>query len=233
MLWRDNNSGSKGVTDRIGMEDISQIKVDGLCDEEECFDEILLHNLQASVDRTPGDLFLVLHQKGSHGPLYYKRVPDSFRKFTPECRQDEVQECSKEEIVNSYDNTILYTDYFLAKTLDFLKANENRYETALLYMSDHGESLGENDIYLHGAPYVFAPDGQTHIPFLAWMSPSFADDAGVDLSALRKKTDEPYSHDNLFHTVLGLFDIQTEIYRSDLDLFASVRKPHTIPVAVK
>jgi lipid A ethanolaminephosphotransferase len=200
-------------------------KVDGLCRDDECLDEILLQDLQTVLDRAPGDLFVVLHQKGSHGPLYYKRVPDAFRKFTPECRQDEVQKCSQEEIVNSYDNTILYTDHFLAEAIDFLKSNAARYDAALLYMSDHGESLGENGIYLHGAPYFIAPEEQTHIPFVAWLSAGLAQDAGIDVAGLKTKTAEPYAHDHLFHSVLGLFDIKTDAYRADLDLFAPWRNP--------
>lgn len=225
VLWRDNNSGSKGVSARVATEDLSKLKIDGLCRDGECLDEVLLQNLQAAVDQAEGDLFVILHQKGSHGPLYYKRVPDAFRKFTPECRQDEVQKCSQEQIVNSYDNTILYTDHFLAETIKFLKANSAKYDTALLYMSDHGESLGENGIYLHGAPYFFAPEGQTHIPFVAWLSDGFMRDAGIDLAGVRAKTTEPSSHDNLFHSVLGLFDVKTDAYRSDLDLFAPSRRP--------
>lgn len=225
VLWRDNNSGSKGVASRVAMEDLTKLKVDGLCRDGECFDEILLRELQPAIDRTPGDIFVVLHQKGSHGPLYYKRVPDAFRKFTPECRQDEVQKCSQEQIVNSYDNTILYTDHFLAETIDFLKGNSDRYDPALIYMSDHGESLGENGIYLHGAPYFMAPAGQTHIPFVVWLSPGFAQQTGIDLAGLKGKVTEPYSHDNLFPSILGLFDIRTEAYRADLDLFAPWRKP--------
>jgi len=220
VLWRDNNSGSKGVSARVTTESMRKLKVDGLCRDNECFDEILLHNLQENLDQAQGDLFVILHQKGSHGPLYYKRVPDSFRKFTPECRLDEVQKCSQEQIVNSYDNTILYTDYFLARTIDLLKSNAEKYDTALLYMSDHGESLGENGIYLHGAPYFMAPKEQTHIPFVAWLSDGFAKDAAIDREKLKASSNAAYSHDNLFHTVLGLFSIKTEIYRPDYDIFS-------------
>ncbi len=226
VLWRDNNSGSKGIADRVAFEDSTKLQRDGLCrDNNECFDEILLRNLQEIIDQTAGDLFLVLHQKGSHGPLYYRRVPDNFRKFTPECRQDDVQKCSREEIVNSYDNTILYTDYLLAKTIDLLKSNADRADTALIYMSDHGESLGENGIYLHGAPYIIAPAEQTHIPFISWLSEGFVKDTGIDLELLRGRVDAEYSHDNLFHTILGLFSVKTEIYRSEFDVFASRRQP--------
>ena len=223
VLWRDNNSGSKSVADRVAYEDLANSRVAGLCRDGECFDEILLHDLQEAIDRADGDLFLVLHQKGSHGPLYYRRVPDAFRKFTPECRQDEVQTCSREEITNSYDNTILYTDHFLAQTIDFLQSNARAYDTALLYMSDHGESLGENGIYLHGAPYFLAPEEQTHVPCIVWLSEGFTRDAGLDLLRLRQTTAQAYSHDNLFHTILGMFDVKTNVYRAEFDLFAPGR----------
>lgn len=223
-LWRDNNSGSKGVANRVVTEDMSKLKVDGLYHEGESFDEVLLYNLQETIDQTGEDFFVVLHQKGSHGPLYYKRVPEAYRKFTPECRLDEVQNCSQEQIINSYDNTILYTDHFLTETIELLKDNAKKYDSVMLYMSDHGESLGENGIYLHGTPYFFAPDGQTHIPFIAWLSPEFQQDTDLGLDGLREKTADPYSHDNLFHTVLGLFDIRTDAYQPDLDVFAPWRK---------
>lgn len=220
VLWRDNNSGSKGVADRVVYQDMSGSKDPALCPDGECFDEILLQNLRDTITANKGDLFVVLHQKGSHGPLYYKRVPETFRRFTPECRRDDVQNCSRDEIVNAYDNTILYTDHVLAKTIDLLKGLAPETDTALLYMSDHGESLGERGIYLHGAPYLIAPEEQTHIPFVAWLSDGFAKDAGIDRERLRQASAAAYSHDNLFHTVLGLFSVYTEIYRPDNDIFA-------------
>lgn len=220
VLWRDNNSGSKGVAARVPYEEMAGTQDDELCRDGECFDEILLKNLATTIAKASGDLFVVLHQKGSHGPLYYKRVPDTCKEFAPECRQDDVQKCSREEIVNAYDNTILYTDRFLAETIDLLRELSPHAETALLYMSDHGESLGENGIYLHGAPYFIAPGEQTHIPFVAWLSDAFARDAGIDLERAKGRQDAEFSHDNLFHTVLGLFSVTTEAYRPELDVFA-------------
>lgn len=220
VLWRDNNSGSKGVADRVGYQDMSGLKVAEFCPDGECFDEILLQDLEETIAQSRGDLFVVLHQKGSHGPLYYKRIPEAFHRFTPECRQDDVQNCSREEILNAYDNTILYTDHFLARTIDLLKKASPDVETALLYMSDHGESLGENGLYLHGAPYLIAPEEQKHIPFVAWLSDEFAKDAGIDRQRLRQQSAAAYSHDNLFHTVLGLFSVNTKIYRPDYDIFS-------------
>src|SRR5690606_14753139 len=100
------------------------------------------------------DTVLVLHQIGSHGPAYYLRYPESYRRFRPDCRSAEFSDCSKEEIVNAYDNTILYTDHILASVIDRLAGEQGRLDTAMLYMSDHGESLGEFGLYLHGTPYM-------------------------------------------------------------------------------
>lgn len=220
VLWRDNNSGGKGVCNRVAREDMTDLKVPELCNSEECFDMILLHDLQAYVDGLQGDAVIVLHQKGSHGPAYYLRVPDRFKVFTPVCATNQVQECSDREIVNAYDNTILYTDYFLSQVIEFLKKNSERNNTAMIYVSDHGESLGENNIYLHGMPYFLAPDEQKHVPFVLWLSDGFADSNHFDKSYLRSIGGQPFSHDNLFHSVLGMMGVQTRVYNPRLDMFA-------------
>jgi len=220
VLWRENNSGDKGIAARLLKEDMADHKVAGLCNSEECFDMILLNGLQDYVDKLQGDAVIVLHQKGSHGPAYYLRVPDRFKVFTPVCDTNQVQECSDRDIVNAYDNTILYTDYFLGQVIDFLKKNSERDNTAMIYVSDHGESLGENNIYLHGMPYFLAPDEQKHVPFVLWLSQGFADSDHLDPAYLRSISDQPFSHDNLFHTVLGMMGVRTEVYNPQLDMFA-------------
>ncbi len=217
VIWRDNNSGCKGVCDRVEYKDLSRHEG---CDGGECYDEILLEGLEVIIDRAERDLFIVLHQKGSHGPAYYKRVPEAFRRFTPVCNDGELKNCPGSDIVNAYDNTILYTDHVLARIIGLLQNRESRYDTALLYVSDHGESLGEKNLYLHGTPYLLAPEEQIHIPFLLWLSPAYAEDFGIDAQCLRQKTAEPYSHDNLFHSLLGMLDIATADYKKSLDIFA-------------
>jgi lipid A ethanolaminephosphotransferase len=193
-----------------------------LCNSEECYDEVLLGGLADLIDKSQRDLLIVLHQKGSHGPAYYKRVPERFRRFTPVCSDSELKHCSKDEIVNAYDNTILYTDYFLSRVLGILKERASR-DTALLYLSDHGESLGENNLYLHGTPYLFAPEEQTHVPFLLWLSETYAQDFAIDSQCLRQKAGGDYSHDNLFHSLLGMLEITTADYDASLDIFAGCR----------
>jgi lipid A ethanolaminephosphotransferase len=214
ILWRDNNSSSKGVALRVPYEDYRNPKSNPICDIE-CRDEGMLNGLQEYIDRQKkGDILIVLHQMGNHGPAYYKRYPKSFEIFTPTCKTNELNECSKEEIGNAYDNAILYTDYFLSKVISLLKQNSNRFETAMLYIGDHGESLGENRIYLHGLPYWMAPESQKHIPAIFW----FGDGFKIDRNLLRNKTAKEYSQDNLFHTVLGLMEVKTTVYNKNMDI---------------
>ncbi len=162
---------------------------------------------------------IVLHQLGNHGPSYYSRYPQRLRRFTPDCRTPELGKCSREEIVNAYDNAILYADEFLAKTIHTLSADPSR-DTAMIYLSDHGESLGENGLYLHGVPYAIAPKTQLKVPMAMWVSPGFASGSGIDMRCMRQHSSDPASHDNLFHSVLGLMQVSTQVYDSARDLFA-------------
>lgn len=224
VVWLDNNAGCKGVCNGVKNESVAHAKHPKLCTAEECYDDILLYKLKDRIGKARSDLVVVLHQKGSHGPAYYKRIPGEYRKFTPECRSVNLQDCTTSEIVNSYDNTILYTDHFLYSVIGFLKGNATRFDTAMIYMSDHGESLGENGLFLHGFPYALAPDTQIHIPFLSWISKEYSDDFEIDKNCLMKKRKLRYSHDNLFHSVLGLLQVNSEIYNPGLDVFSACRK---------
>ncbi|MCD6292499.1 MAG: phosphoethanolamine--lipid A transferase [Deltaproteobacteria bacterium] len=224
IFWRDNNSSSKGVARRVKYEKLAAAVLPeaeklGLARDGEYFDEALLYNLQEFIDHSDHDnLLIVLHQKGSHGPAYYKRHPENFSRFTPEYCCNTPQNSILEELTNAYDNTILYTDYFLAQTIEFLKKNAAEYDTFLFYMSDHGESLGENGIYLHSLPYFMAPDEQKHIAAIAWLSESTARNHHIDISALKQCRNLPISHDYIFHSLLGIFNVQSEIYDRKLDL---------------
>ena len=220
VLWRDNNSGCKGACDRVASEQMSELHIDPYCNSEECFDPILLHGLDDYLSQLKSDGVIVLHQKGSHGPTYFKRYPEEFRQFMPVCATSELQNCSQEEIVNAYDNTILYTDYFLSQVIAFLKQHGDQFNGAMFYVSDHGESLGEDNVYLHGLPYFIAPEQQTHVPMIAWLSPEFQQVKGMDNACLAQVKDGEYSHDNLFHTVLGLMGVATKVYDSKLDIFS-------------
>ena len=168
------------------------------------------------------DLFIVLHQKGSHGPAYYKRTPDNFHKFKPICKSIELQQCSSEEITNGYDNTILYTDYFLSQVISILKEN-NDADTAMFYVSDHGQSLGEDGIYLHGMPYLVAPKHQKHIPMIIWLSENFTMDFGIDKGCVSKQVEKEFSHDNLFHSILDLLKIDTKALKNSLSFFQNCK----------
>jgi lipid A ethanolaminephosphotransferase len=223
VLWRDNNSGCKHVCARVPTEHQQDFEAPALCRGAECYDEALLTGLQAYLDGLEGDALLVLHQNGSHGPAYHARTPVGFKRFLPECVDGEVQRCSREAIVNAYDNTILYTDFVLAELIDLLGRNAERLDSALLYVSDHGESLGEHGLYLHGLPYALAPDEQTHVPMLAWLSPGFASARSIDLACLDERRSEPRSHDHVFHSLLGLFGVESRVYRPERDLFAPCR----------
>lgn len=223
VLWRDNNSGCKGVCARVPTQDTTKLHVPAFCNDEACFDEILLYRLRDWLDKYTGNAFIVLHQHGSHGPEYYKRYPPAFNKFKPVCRSNRPQECSRQEIINAYDNTILYTDYFLSRVIEFLQAQSQHYQTAMLYMSDHGESLGENGLYLHGFPYIIAPREQKHVPYLLWLSPDIAKAEQINTTCMQATKNHAVSHDNLFATVLGMMRVQTQVYRPAQDLLAPCR----------
>jgi lipid A ethanolaminephosphotransferase len=219
VLWRDNNSGCKGACDRVPNEDVSHLNLAQYCADGECHDEALLHNLQAYLDRLTRDTVVVLHMKGSHGPAYYKRYPAAFERFTPVCKEVQLDRCDTASIVNAYDNSLLYTDHVLAATIDLLRSNAARLDTAMLYLSDHGESLGEHGMYLHGVPYAMAPSEQTHIPMLLWFSDGMQRSSGISAECLRQQAGQPVSQDNLFHSVIGLMGVRTAVYQPPLDIF--------------
>lgn len=226
VIWRDNDSGgAKGVADRVGEEKLYNVTIDGLCNSGGCYDTILLKDLDKKLSEAkPGkDIFLVLHQKGSHGPAYYLRYPEEFRRYGPECLSSDLQNCSREEIVNTYDNTIAYTDYFLGRVAETMTSYSSDYDVAMLYVSDHGESLGEYGLYLHGLPYAVAPEEQIHVPMVLWMPEKSARGFGVNMQRLHESASKSYSHDNLFHSVLGLMEVETELYEKDKDIFAQCR----------
>ncbi len=225
VLWRENNSGCKGICERVETEVLSNLDVPELCRPDECYDEILLHGLQERIDRATGDMVVVLHQKGSHGPGYHLRYPERFKVFRPTCETTSLEECTAEEIANAYDNTILYTDFVLARTIELLERNGKRFDAAMVYVSDHGESLGENGVYLHGIPSIVAPDVQTHVPMIVWLSAGYEQRLELDVARLSSGRNRELSHDNLFHSVLGLLEVETSVYRADLDIFRDGRRP--------
>lgn len=205
VIWIDNNSG--------GAKDVNKRNKNNINIENEKYDEVLLENLNKKIDTNYEDTFIVLHQEGSHGPTYFKRYPDKYKHFTPTCDTQDLEKCTQEQIINTYNNTIVYTDYIINETIEIIKTYENKYETTVIYVSDHGESLGENGIYLHGLPYLVAPENQKHIPAIFYTSNK------NKLNNIKLKTNDNLSHDNLFHTILGLFNVETKEYIKNLDIF--------------
>lgn len=220
LLWLDNNSDSKGVADRIDYQSYKSPDTNPVCDVE-CRDEGMLENLHAFIaDHPRGDLFVVLHQMGNHGPAYSKRYPAEFEQFTPVCKTNLLENCDTQELINAYDNAILYTDFFLSRVIGLLKTNSREFETAMFYVGDHGESLGENGLYLHGIPNFIAPDSQRHVPFIFWASENFK---GIDMKSLAEESDAHFTHDNMFHTILGSLGIETAVYDQRLDILHPTR----------
>jgi lipid A ethanolaminephosphotransferase len=224
VLWLDNNSSCKGTCDRVSYESLKNLKIPTLCNDRECFDNILLHDIDKKVNAMNGNKVIVLHPKGSHGPDYYNRYPSEMEIFKPVCKVNTLQDCTSEEINNAFDNTIHMTDQFLNNTIEWLKTQSSAYNTALIYISDHGESLGEKKLYLHGMPYLFAPTEQKHVPFFMWFSPNFEQENGINRQCLNSKVDTDYSHDNLFHTTLGLLNVSTSLYNQELDMVGQCRQ---------
>lgn len=207
VVWRDNNSSSKGVADRVMFEDYKTAETNPNCDVE-CRDIGMLDGFDALVKsgEPPKDTLILLHQMGNHGPAYYQRYPKDFEEYNPVCMTNELSKCVAQSVINGYDNAIRYTDYFLSNVIDTLKTYEQDYEVVMVYISDHGESLGENNIYLHGLPYNFAPDAQKHVPALIW-SPS---SNNIDADSLSRMVDQPVSHDFITPTLLSFFGIMTD-----------------------
>ena len=227
VLWLDNQSGCKGVCDRVPNATTRELQLPGLCEGGECFDEAMLNGLNeriAALDpvRRARGVVLVLHQMGSHGPAYSRRTPADRKPFQPECTSNTLSSCTPAQLANAYDNTIAYTDHFLDRSLQWLqqRAQASQYDTGLVYLSDHGESLGENGLYLHGVPYALAPDQQTRVPMVAWLSPGLQAHIRVGPDCLRQRATEPLSHDHFFHTVLGLMDVTTRAHEPALDALA-------------
>ena len=220
--WWDNNTGDQVVAKRVGWAKVDATLDAAACAEGECTDDALLTVIDRTIATMKDDTVLILHMIGSHGPAYHLRYPQARAVFTPDCRTAQFADCSPEEIVNAYDNSILQTDRVLAAAIDRAEAAPGILP-AVLYMSDHGESLGEGGLYLHAAPRFMAPEVQTRVPFVLWLSDRFSDAMGIDPACLVAGATAPVSHDNLFHTVLGLMDVQTAVRGDDLDLSAPCR----------
>lgn len=228
VLWLDNQSGCKGVCDRVPSQNVAR-NLPGICAAGECLDDALLAGLDdrmaaLPLERRSRGVVLVMHQMGSHGPAYFRRSPPGAKRFTPECTSNNLPECEPSTLRNAYDNSIAYTDSVLSSSIDWLKKREGEFLPALVYVSDHGESLGEKNLYLHGLPWAIAPDVQKKVPWITWTSMSFSSSTGLDLGCLRRRAPLPMSHDNYFHSVLGLLQVRTSVYSYAMDAYAPCRR---------
>ena len=225
--WRDNQSGCKGVCDGLPGDTVAALAPPGLCEGERCLDEGLVRDIDARLRGARGTQLWVFHMLGNHGPAYFRRYPPAFARFQPECRDDDLRRCTAEQVVNAYDNALLYTDHVLATTVRALQSRAGEVDSALLYVSDHGESLGERGLFLHGLPYAIAPVEQTRVPMVWWASAGFEKAAGLRSGCLeghlRQRAEQPAAHDHLFHTLLGALDVRTALHERDRDLLAACR----------
>ncbi|WP_426389109.1 phosphoethanolamine transferase [Variovorax sp. R-27] len=232
VFWLDNQAGCKDVCTRIpnasAFDGLDAATKKALCDGDECLDDVMLKGLDERIAALPAErrakgIVLVMHQMGSHGPAYYKRSAADVKRFLPECKTNALAECGHAELMNVYDNSIVQTDRFLGQTIDWLKAQSKQYDPAMLYVSDHGESLGEYGLFLHGVPYSFAPEAQKHVPMVTWFSEGMSERRKLSRSCMEAGLDAPLTHDNLYHTVLGVMDVTTPTYKPALDALASCR----------
>ncbi len=223
--WVDNQSGCKGVCEGLPTTHTAG-RQSPQCAQGRCLDEELLSDLDRQLEQAQGTQLLVLHLLGSHGPAYFRRYPPAFARFQPACQNDDLARCTAAEVANAYANSVLYTDHVLARAINRLQAHQDQVDSALVFVSDHGESLGEHGLFLHGLPYAIAPDVQTRVPMVTWFSPGLEAASGLRPGCLRPAlarraaavTDDPVTHDHLFHTVLGLLDVQTQAREASLNL---------------
>ena len=226
VLWLDNQSGCKGACDRVPNINTANLQDAELCPSNECYDAVMLKNLEQRIAALPAErrakgVVLVLHQMGSHGPAYHLRSPPAFKRFMPECTDNYLQNCTASELTNAYDNTVAYTDHVLSSAIDWLKAQQASYAPALMYVADHGESLGEHNLYLHGLPYLIAPDVQKHVPWITWLSDGFVRQSSINTACLRTRAQVSVTHDQYFHSVLGLLQIRSASYDPQQNAYAA------------
>lgn len=214
VVWRTNNWGEPPL---VVEEYTKGSELRPSCTENNCdYEEVLLTGLVERIQASKRDkVLVVLHTKGSHGPSYHTRYPEEFAVFKPVCKSVELDKCTQDELTNAYDNTIIYTDYFLDQTIKKLEQLADR-PTAMIYVSDHGESLGEYGLYLHGTPNAIAPAVQLEIPFIVWMSEGFKQLHDIDSSVF---TQPEYSHSNVFHSVMGALGVNASVYDETLNIF--------------
>lgn len=215
VIWRENNSSCKGNCTRITTE--------VFCQDNTCLDEVMQKDLKEKIRSIDDNIVLVLHQYGSHGPDYYLRYPKEFEIYKPVCESEILKDCSYEELVNAYDNSIVYNSYLAAEMLKDLSAFDDEYNIVVFYTSDHGESLGEDGFYMHSGVYDRSPAYQKEVPFWVWMPEKTKKNMNYSSVCLTNQTKRQASHDNLFHSMLGVAGLKIEAYNPELDIFAKCR----------
>ena len=206
VLWRTTNWGEPPVHIEK-YHQVEQIK-ERYPEANTEYDEVLLTGLKEEIDNsTNNKVFVVLHTSTSHGPTYNKKYPAQFEKFTPVCNTVEMSKADPAELNNAYDNSILYTDYLIHSTIEILRGVTDR-SCCVLFVSDHGESLGENNLYMHGVPMSMAPREQIEIPFIVWTSDK----------SLKIKNQEVGQY-HTFHSVMDFFGMRSPIYDETKTIF--------------
>ncbi|MBY0244135.1 MAG: phosphoethanolamine--lipid A transferase EptA [Sphingobacteriaceae bacterium] len=207
VIWRTTNWGEPPlhIKNYQSGNDLRALYKDKATD----YDEILVAGLKEQILASKKDkILIVLHTNTSHGPSYNEKYPSNFEKFKPVCKSVELGNCAQTELINAYDNTILYTDYILSQVIENLKSLK-AYKSSMIFVSDHGESLGENKLYMHGLPMSLAPKEQYEIPFIVWVSDS----------RTQLKPNQVLSQNHVFHSVLNFLSIESPIYKEEMNIF--------------
>jgi len=221
LRWLENQGGAKDSCPPQRVETPKANKI--YCDSEDCQDMVLMRTVQEAIanPKKASHELMVLHTMGSHGPAYWRRTPADFRPFGQGCVNDDMTACTKEEVRDSYDNSIAYTDMFLASLIDAL--NVKGVDTVLFYVSDHGESLGERGMWLHGAPMWMAPSEQTRVPMVLWMNAGAKERFEVDPERVEKASHTVLSHDNIASTLLGLTEVKSKVWEAKKDILLMIQ----------
>ena len=214
--WRTSNWGEPPI--HID-EYLTDPELGDLYDMSNAYDDILFHGLRERIESSQKDkVLIILHTSTSHGPQYASKYPKEFEVYKPVAKNVEEGEKNVGMLVNAYDNTIRYTDFLLDGLINTLRSMTDR-KTAMIFISDHGESLGENKMFMHGLPMKLAPKEQYEIPFLVWTSKGYR----TYKSNLPAVLEQHY----IFHSVLNLLSIQSPAYDPDYDIFQGAPVPAT------
>ena len=206
--WRTSNWGEPPIHVDEYLTDPELATIFGVSN---AYDDILFRGLRERIESSAKNkVLIVLHTSISHGPQYASKYPKELEIYKPVAKNVEEGQKNVGMLINAYDNTILYTDFLLDGLINTLRAMTD-WKSCMIFISDHGESLGENEIFMHGLPMQLAPKEQYEIPFLVWTS--------EDFRAYRSDLPEVLEQHYIFHSVLNLLSIQSPAYDEDFDIF--------------